>query len=159
MNDTWIYKADGTIQCNKEIQAIPFAVMAGPLAEIINESSIISQKKYRFKTIQQCGTPTGAINAFELTPDGFELWDRGIVGHLGFEKLDLTKVTEDVDAASLPSFADMSEAKPQYIGELVGRPLRVYRTGDMLTADYRPSRCNIETSESGEGNIVRVWFG
>ncbi|MCG7562468.1 I78 family peptidase inhibitor [Pseudoalteromonas sp. McH1-42] len=40
---------------------------------------------------------------------------------------------------------------------LIGKPSRVYTTGDMLTEDFVPNRVNIELSESGE--IVRVWMG
>ncbi|MEC4087166.1 I78 family peptidase inhibitor [Pseudoalteromonas rubra] len=43
------------------------------------------------------------------------------------------------------------------ISTLIGKPSRVYTTGDMLTEDFVPNRVNIELSESGE--IVRVWMG
>ena len=41
---------------------------------------------------------------------------------------------------------------------LLGKSLRVYRTGDMLTLDYRPDRANIELNPA-DRRIVRVWFG
>ncbi len=41
--------------------------------------------------------------------------------------------------------------------DTLGMGLRVYRTGDMLTMDYRTDRLNIELG-AGE-RIVRVWVG
>jgi hypothetical protein len=41
---------------------------------------------------------------------------------------------------------------------LLGKSLRVYRTGDMLTLDYRPDGANIELNPA-DRRIVRVWFG
>lgn len=46
---------------------------------------------------------------------------------------------------------------PTLISEIVGHPLRVYKTGDAITKDFRPDRVNIETDT--EGTIVNVWFG
>jgi len=43
------------------------------------------------------------------------------------------------------------------VSSLIGKPSRVYKTGDVLTEDFRADRVNIELSESGE--IVRVWMG
>lgn len=43
------------------------------------------------------------------------------------------------------------------VSELIGRPLRAYRTGDILADDFVAERVNIETS--AEGKIVRLWRG
>lgn len=43
------------------------------------------------------------------------------------------------------------------VSELIGWPLRAYRTGDILTDDFVAERVNIETS--AEGKIVRLWRG
>jgi hypothetical protein len=50
-----------------------------------------------------------------------------------------------------------AEKEPERIDKLVGHPIRVYRTGDPLTEDFRPDRFNVETDESRR--IVRTWFG
>jgi len=42
--------------------------------------------------------------------------------------------------------------------ELVGKSLRVYHTGDMLTRDFILDRANIELSPQTE-RILKVWFG
>lgn len=42
--------------------------------------------------------------------------------------------------------------------DLLGKSLRVYRTGDALTKDLRPDRANVEL-DPGSGRIVDVWFG
>ena len=41
---------------------------------------------------------------------------------------------------------------------MIGRMLRVYKTGDGLTKDFRPDRVNIELNPSSE-QIVYVWIG
>jgi hypothetical protein len=46
----------------------------------------------------------------------------------------------------------------QKLSVLLDKYLRVYRTGDMLTDDYREDRANIELSPS-KNRIVDVWFG
>lgn len=43
-------------------------------------------------------------------------------------------------------------------GELLGKRLRVYRTGDVLTDDFDDGRANIEIDPKS-GLIVDVWFG
>lgn len=47
--------------------------------------------------------------------------------------------------------------RPVTSATLVGRTLRVYRTGDPLTRDYREDRANIELGPNG--GIVSVWIG
>ena len=46
---------------------------------------------------------------------------------------------------------------PVLIRELLGRPCRCYRQGDVLTDDWIPDRVNIEHDE--EGRISDIWFG
>jgi hypothetical protein len=48
-------------------------------------------------------------------------------------------------------------ANPTTLREIIGRPVRVYKTGDALTKDFRPERVNIEVSEAHQ--IARIWFG
>lgn len=59
---------------------------------------------------------------------------------------------------SLQSSNAADDASPHTpISELMGRPLRAYRTGDMLDQSYLPERVNIEC---GTGHkIVRIWYG
>lgn len=49
------------------------------------------------------------------------------------------------------------DLEKQPISTLIGKPARVYTTGDMLTQDYVENRVNIELSEKGE--IVRIRMG
>ncbi|WP_377289172.1 I78 family peptidase inhibitor [Rhizobium sp. SG2393] len=44
------------------------------------------------------------------------------------------------------------------VSSLVGRPLRVYHTGDMVTQDYNPQRVNIELKPDSD-EIVQITFG
>lgn len=41
---------------------------------------------------------------------------------------------------------------------VIGKSLRVYKTGDMLTLDLQPNRLNIERAPV-DGRIVGTWFG
>jgi hypothetical protein len=41
---------------------------------------------------------------------------------------------------------------------LLGKPVRVYHTGDPLTKDLRPDRVNLELNKQTE-RIIRVWWG
>ncbi len=51
----------------------------------------------------------------------------------------------------------LTHSNPTTIKELTGRPLRVYKTGDVITQDWKPERVNVELSEKNV--IVEVWFG
>ncbi len=44
------------------------------------------------------------------------------------------------------------------LSELLGKTLRVYRTGDLLSTDYLPDRANVEL-DPRNSRIVDVWFG
>ncbi|WP_096086197.1 I78 family peptidase inhibitor [Agaribacterium haliotis] len=50
-----------------------------------------------------------------------------------------------------------NEVNDKAISTLIGKPSRVYTTGDRLTEDFIPDRVNIELSESGK--IVKIWIG
>lgn len=43
------------------------------------------------------------------------------------------------------------------VSTLIGRPIRVYKTGDILTTDHIEDRVNIEVSD--DGIIVKIWCG
>lgn len=51
-----------------------------------------------------------------------------------------------------------SQAASGIGADAVGKVLRVYHTGDMLTRDWRDDRMNIELSPQTQ-RIVSVWFG
>lgn len=42
--------------------------------------------------------------------------------------------------------------------DLVGKTLRVYNTGDVISQDLKPDRSNIELNPSTK-RIVKVWIG
>lgn len=160
MENNWIYKADGTIQCQAEPKAISLEDMAQELIKILGGDSIVQQRKLHVPTIDVCGAPTGAINAYELTPKAYYLWDHGFIGHIGFQKLDPDLIPQTEEESDLTSsLHEMNKPKPEGIGKLPGHLLRAYNTGDALTMDYRPSRFNIETASASDKTIVSVWFG
>ncbi|MCH7292313.1 hypothetical protein MMP65_12685 [Acinetobacter sp. ANC 3926] len=145
----FVYKHDGTTQCQPEIKEITLDEMEHQLGEIIGKDNILSKKKGNIPVIYLCGTPTGNINIFELTESGAELLINGVTGDLGFKIL---YATEDTKFAS-----DLSSADTQ-TNDLLGHTLRVYHTGDAITKDFRLDRYNIELSKADE-KIVSVWKG
>ncbi|MEZ8274979.1 hypothetical protein AB4289_10040 [Vibrio cyclitrophicus] len=50
-----------------------------------------------------------------------------------------------------------NEVNDKPISTLIGKPSRVYTTGDMLAEDFISDRVNVELSASGE--IVKIWMG
>ncbi|WP_441277690.1 I78 family peptidase inhibitor [Tardiphaga sp. 172_B4_N1_3] len=65
---------------------------------------------------------------------------KALLGDPGALTLEAPKIPDDVKAL------------------LIGRALRVYKTGDMLTMDWQPNRFNIERAPA-DGRIVGIWFG
>lgn len=142
MANVWIYKFDGTIQCDPSSLEIPLDKMRSDLVMIIGEVNVLSMKKARRLMSQLCGMPTGSINVYEITEAGWQLLADGIAGKHGFARLDGFP-TENSDDNNL--------------GRLIGLQLRVYQGGDAITKDLNPERCNIELSD--HRTIVNVWFG
>ena len=148
----WVFKHDGTIQCDNSIQPIPSKTHRAQLIKLIGEENIISEGAISSIPVPtMCGLPKGGINAFESTSQGAYILFNGFVGPMGFEVLD------EQNAITIGDLLLANKQTPSLIAELVGRPLRAYQKGDLLTEDYRPERVNIETNEDGE--IIQIWFG
>jgi hypothetical protein len=87
-----------------------------------------------------------------------EAW---MINHCGESVLSASNVNElgngsdTVLSAAEPAGSDSTD--PTLVSELAGHPLRVYKTGDAITEDFRPDRVNIEIDAGG--TIVNVWFG
>ena len=157
MSNISIYKFDGTIQCDAESQEITLEEMRDQLVSLIGSANVLSMKKGVRPMIQLCGMPTGAINIYEVTQNGWTILQTGIQGKQGFEKVDDVP-EENADQINLGRLiGSLTASNPQFVQELVGHPLRAYKTGDPLTMDWRPDRCNIEISD--QRRIVKVWFG
>jgi len=141
MNNIWVCKPDGTIQCGYA-REITLEEMRIELAGLIGDSNIRNMEKRSRFVPAVCGAPTGILNAYEITEEGWRLLDNGIRGRQGFEPC---------EGEEIPN------PQPVQIQELVGRPLRVYKTGEAITKDRIPNRVNIETDD--QGVIVNIWFG
>lgn len=185
MVHVWVYKADGTLQCH-EGGEISLAVMKEQLASVIGQNEILNAEKRMLPLMRSalCGTPTGSVNAYEITEAGARLLFKGIVGRLGFQlwvwgppspgrAMHPEAETAGVDpwpfpwstgpgvtkAAFMSFIASASQAgsQPSLVTELVGRRCRYYKQGDPLTDDYVPQRVNIEHDASNV--ITSIWFG
>lgn len=163
MPNIWVCKFDGTIQCDEDSKEITLEEMRKQLAALIGDDNILDMKKSSRPMITLCGMPTGRMNSYEITEKGWFVLSRGIVGPQGFERCE-----EDIGKKEKAGAAEAdinigqvigicTSSNPVFIRELIGHPIRVYKTGDPLTKDWRPDRVNIETD--AEGIIVKVWFG
>jgi hypothetical protein len=162
MPNVWVCKFDGTIQCDESSREITLEQMRKQLASVIGEDNILDMKKSSRPMIDLCGVPTGRLNSYEITETGWFILNRGIVGNLGFEKCladEETKTRQaDGDIKNIGRLiGECTKSNPIFVRELIGHPIRVYKTGDALTRDWRPDRVNIETST--DGIVVDIWFG
>lgn len=77
MGTVWVYKFDGTVQCDAEAQEIPLEQMRTELVVLIGDENVQSMKKDQRPMIQLCGMPTGRINCYEITETGWVLLSTG----------------------------------------------------------------------------------
>lgn len=64
-------------------------------------------------------------------------------------------IEEDAHA-NMKVLGDIS-SKTNLVCDLIGRPLRVIRSGEAITMDFHPDRVNIEINR---GNVIKkIWFG
>jgi hypothetical protein len=163
-----IYKQDGTRQC-EDIKPRPIDVdakiISGLGLKIIDHGR---HERLPIFTPALCGFPTAWANVFaidrngvtrqqlfQLSQHGFKVWEFSVPSEpaqakaLGEDPFPLLQA-----AASLLA----SDVQPDRIADLVGYVIRVYKTGDVLTQDYRRDRVNFETDPTNH-RIVRYWFG
>ena len=137
----WVARHDGTIQCEPDIPEETLEEAREDLEQVIGAKNVLQGQK-RFRTVPfGCGLKTGNYNAFEITPEGWQLLQDGTPGDLGFELW--------------PEGESFTVSKGK--DDLVGCTLRVYHTGDQLSKDYIKDRANIELGK--DERIVRVWIG
>lgn len=95
MSEIWVYKWDGTVQCQpSEGHEISLDEMREQLAQIVGDKNILNQEKRDAlgAVIAQCGTPTWKNNAYQITDEGFYLLMHGFVGPAGFQVYPDTKI-------------------------------------------------------------------
>jgi len=165
MMGKWVYKEDGTRQCG-EGHEITIQEMEKDLARIVGERNIINRKKGQLPWMfpDLCGSPNGHVNMYELTPEGFLAFDRGIVGHAGFQVWVYDKpapkaagLLSDVPETPFPwsakealPYVAHASSNPVLIRELIGYHLRVIKPGEAVTMEYMWGRVNISVDENNE---------
>ena len=158
MHTIWIYKFDGTIQCDPDSSEISLESMRADLAVRIGDDNILHMEKRSLPTIELCGAPTGSANAFEITSEGWVLLNHGITGNPGYRPWPGSpEISATEDVSGVHGLRVSIQSLPTSIKELIGRPLRVYTSGDSLTKDWIPERVNIEKDQTQ--TIVDIWFG
>lgn len=171
----WVWRHDGTLQCELGAEE-PLEEAEAQLAAIIGAEAIVDRGKRNLPVPVPalCGAPTGQVNTFKLTADGYCRLFTGVPGAIGFAPWP----DPDPDAGATPAgplpfgalaAADLlggrdvaivrsgPDARAPALGDLYGRPCRVYRLGDALTKDRVPGRANIGLT--GDGRIAELWFG
>lgn len=185
MTGVWVYKYDGTVQCQPDVEAEPLETTEKALAALIGKDAILEALHTATPeaVLEQCGRTTGRANAFRITEDGALRLFRGFVGPQGFKlwtwapprksgiaatgigrgggddnpwPWSFAGITAEL-AANIAASLTAAGRQPTQVSELVGMPCRVYQTGDALPLDWLPGRVNIELSATG--HIVSIWFG
>lgn len=78
-NTTWVYKMDGAVQCEPAPgQSLEDA--RSELAGLAGAENILAAERRSIMVAQVCGAPSGWVNAFELSEDGWLSLSRGIRG-------------------------------------------------------------------------------
>jgi hypothetical protein len=175
--DPWIWRHDGSIQCS-DVAGESLEEAREQLALLIGEDNILQGEKRSLPCpiIQMCGAPTGQVNAFQITVQGWLLLIHGIFGMMGwapwsddcasggsggpFSGLVDEAGTGGADAADqvrLVRPGGGGGGDPTRIDELYFRPVRCYRFGDPITKDHVAGRVNIVHNQ--RGRIVEIWFG
>ncbi len=157
MKKIWVYKFDGTIQCDSDSSSISVDDMRAELEECVGVDNVLDSKRAKLTMVAACGAPTGAVNAYELSAMGLYLLRHGISPNPGFKMFQEPKARVVGEASIGELIGALTADNPILIRELPGHHLRVYQTGDALTKDHRSDRCNIELSQ--DHRIVQVWFG
>lgn len=82
----WVFKSDGSVQC--ETGDISLDDARSELGEIVGEQNIGDGRKLNLPGFHPtlCGAPTGRVNAFELTDEGWTRFLTGFVGQLGWRR-------------------------------------------------------------------------
>lgn len=174
----WIWRHDGTIQCS-DLAGESLEEAREQLAALIGEDNILDGEKRTLPCaiIDLCGVPTGRVNAFQITVQGWLLLIHGFPGMMGWAPW-----TDDCPSEGPAGpFAELAEESrsrgaetglqvrpvlpgrgggggdPTRIDELYFRPVRCYRFGDPITKDHVPDRVNIVHNQ--KDRIVAIWFG
>lgn len=164
MANHWVCKSDGAIQC-QEMMPISLDTMRTLLASIVGDANIIAQAKKHVIVPTMCGIPAGSLNAYELTAAGYYILVHGFVGRMGFADCPATAAAVEPGAGEGPiDYATVLAATkatsvgthPVLVRELIGRAVRVYEEGSIITKDFVTDRTNIVTKG---GRIVDIWFG
>lgn len=85
MASVWVYKADGTIQCEAG-EGISLEKMQDQLNKVIGKENILLSEKRKLPLFiaDLCGAPTGSVNAYKITKEGAYLLFKGFPGPMGF---------------------------------------------------------------------------
>jgi hypothetical protein len=160
----WVWRPDGAIQCfDKAGESLEDA--HADLAQRIGSRNILDSTQLSRPVIAMCGAPSGVMNAFLITERGFRLLFDGIAGPGGFSECDpevnfpaQIRAAGEADLSDIVTGTDISSARnnPVLVRELIGRPVRVYEFGNVVTGDYVADRVNIVTLK---GRIQDIRFG
>jgi len=167
----YVCKQDGAIQCESH-SGLTLTEAYEELVNLIGKKHILdSGHTHKDLVPALCGFRSGVYHHFEVTSEGAFLLEKGFLGNGGFEPCgpDRPKPIEggasnifqdDVTLGNVIRISHATSVKkqPVLIRELLGRIVRCYFEGDVLTQDYIPDRVNIKRSRVNN-TIMEIWFG
>jgi hypothetical protein len=181
-----VFKFDGTLKCGLGSE-IPLKDMQEELVAL-GATVIASEKSWwPGFIIEVCGAPTGHCNVFQLDDDtwpklaksilgaGFRVWPAEDGAKQGNSAASISASSDDLlpwpfgrstgaqgtygtNGISLSANAQPRIDTSKSITELIGKRLRVYQDGDVITKDFRLDRANIVLARD-TGLIIDIWFG
>jgi hypothetical protein len=171
MDQLTIYKQDGTRQC-EDIAPRPLAedekVISGLKIPIIGGGR---HERLPIMVPAMCGLPTAWANVFDIDATGLSRQQLFQLSANGFNvwRFDASEREAAIAAGGdnpfplenlsiVATLLGGAQGNPELIRDLVGYVIRVYKTGDMITMDFRRDRVNFETDPQSR-RIVRHWFG
>jgi hypothetical protein len=178
MANVFIYRFDGSRQCDPERRSRSVDDDRKALATLIGDAEIRHGEKLRVPVLvtERCGSPTGMGNVFEITEAGAYKLFHGFPGPQDFRlwtwepPFPSAKMLADdnpvpwpwknIEAGALANtLAALTQVgtQPTMLVEIVGRRVRVFKDGDAVTMDWMPSRVNIVTNDYSD--ITRIYFG
>ena len=169
MPNVWVIKDDGTRQCDDRNKGVSVKEMQKEL-ELLGATVLSGEKRQDCRLISRvCGAPTGQVNAYEISEQDWQKVADGFVGPQGFRLWTCDQQSTSSEAAlrggEIPwplargiTYANSAYGNPVLVRELVGRPVRVYHDGDLITQDFISGRVNIVLEI--ESQIIKdIWFG
>lgn len=178
-----VFKFDGSLQCGmgagESVDDMASKLITLGVTPVSGE-----KRQYPGLLPQACGLKTGMCNAYVISDAdwashgdailsaGFDIWESEPSLHGGGRRRRFSVQSEGEMGGGVVIWPFTSERPvpipfsigaprldpTKTISELVGKRVRIYRDGDMITQDFRLDRVNI-VLHPATATVIDVWFG